>query len=569
MDRSSEDHSPSKDQRTRRPHKKSRYGCSKCRERRIKCDEGAPRCSRCEKKDLPCEYPKGRQVGVFRPTEYASHEAQQSFSPSDHLLSLNAPWTASVSLQSSKTDGTMGITPQIVQTLSASVRIEAEHSLGPVDLELFAHFLDHTSKDTTVEIRDQYTLQVGIPRLALQSTFLLKSVLALSCVCRCCDITSKSNLVSTDRQAVMDLLKRAEAFHMESMHEVQTTLHEPNQHDYILANAAMMGMYGSASHWLRIWLAKTSAHNDDGVQEFTPSSTRWIRLFRAVTTAYTGLRFQTPGPGDAGSNHVARAASPTLSDLSWGDHPFAGMTEGEQGRPPPREHVLHSIVAATFQSAMSNLRENARVVLFGQMPVQMVHRQDRNSFDDRRCDEDAQACLAALEVLGDIMDHNFRHDITPAIESPMQSSSTTSLDIHDTTVQQVSTVSPWLQRYISSITSTVPSRLARRYIAAFVHKAPLRFLDMVEEVLASMDSRDANGWLMTPRQQFALNLFAHWLVLVLLLDNVWWIRGIGAWELERIISLTDDREQQQRRTGEKWWPERMLDVWKCTEEFSM
>lgn len=36
MDRSSEDQSPSKDHRTRRAHKKSRYGCSKCRERRIK-----------------------------------------------------------------------------------------------------------------------------------------------------------------------------------------------------------------------------------------------------------------------------------------------------------------------------------------------------------------------------------------------------------------------------------------------------------------------------------------------------------------------------------------------------
>lgn len=36
MDRSSEDKSPSKDHRTRRAHRKSRYGCSKCRERRIK-----------------------------------------------------------------------------------------------------------------------------------------------------------------------------------------------------------------------------------------------------------------------------------------------------------------------------------------------------------------------------------------------------------------------------------------------------------------------------------------------------------------------------------------------------
>ncbi|PSN66736.1 hypothetical protein BS50DRAFT_372584 [Corynespora cassiicola Philippines] len=40
----------------KRPHKKSRYGCNRCRERRVKCDEALPRCSTCMKRNETCEY---------------------------------------------------------------------------------------------------------------------------------------------------------------------------------------------------------------------------------------------------------------------------------------------------------------------------------------------------------------------------------------------------------------------------------------------------------------------------------------------------------------------------------
>jgi hypothetical protein len=48
----------------------------------------------------------------------------------------------------------------------------------------------------------------------------------------------------------------------------------------------------------------------------------------------------------------------------------------------------------------------------------------------------------------------------------------------------------------------------------------------------------------------------------MLLDNVWWIGGIGAWELERFVAV--------RRYGgwegclwnrdRDWWPESMLEI---------
>ncbi|KAJ8062928.1 hypothetical protein OCU04_008175 [Sclerotinia nivalis] len=41
---------------TRRPHKKSRYGCKSCKTRRLKCDETKPTCANCSKSNIVCEY---------------------------------------------------------------------------------------------------------------------------------------------------------------------------------------------------------------------------------------------------------------------------------------------------------------------------------------------------------------------------------------------------------------------------------------------------------------------------------------------------------------------------------
>lgn len=40
----------------RKPHKKAKTGCTSCKRRRIKCDEGKPTCLRCEKRNFQCIY---------------------------------------------------------------------------------------------------------------------------------------------------------------------------------------------------------------------------------------------------------------------------------------------------------------------------------------------------------------------------------------------------------------------------------------------------------------------------------------------------------------------------------
>lgn len=59
-----------------------------------------------------------------------------------------------------------------------------------------------------------------------------------------------------------------------------------------------------------------------------------------------------------------------------------------------------------------------------------------------------------------------------------------------------------------------------------------------------------------------MDILAHWLVLVMLLDGVWWIGDIGQWELGQVVSAMKNQElfHQVRDDNERWWPQSMYMV---------
>ncbi|CAG7916479.1 unnamed protein product [Penicillium olsonii] len=59
----------------RRPHTKSTGGCSRCKKRRIKCDESGPPCTTCRARNADCEYLNAfRASSWMRSTEHISRE---------------------------------------------------------------------------------------------------------------------------------------------------------------------------------------------------------------------------------------------------------------------------------------------------------------------------------------------------------------------------------------------------------------------------------------------------------------------------------------------------------------
>ncbi|SPQ20821.1 c77203f6-8ef4-4178-8bce-2219d3aaf89a [Thermothielavioides terrestris] len=544
--------------KSRRPHKKSRFGCTRCKARRIKCDELSPRCSRCRKMDLTCLYL--RRTDQWRSVTGDSGHSGHS-GPSED-----------------------GGSPQSCTSPDGSwfdwsaVRAQGARMLEPAEFELLEHYLEHTSSDPTGEPEDQYTLRVGIPTLACQSKPLMLSVLALAAVCKCSDIISQPVVSLEDRQRVQELLSVADGYHLASLREIQATLHEPKRnYDHVLANAGIMGMYGSGSHCMRIWLAKTRpALNDRQLCDYlTPEYAQWIRLFRAVRLAYAGLLTNAHGP-----------PSPDLPPEYR--HPSPGRA-AHNTHAAVANHPLGPILAATVHSALARLREKA-----GEIAVAQEEAAGYRS-------PELQTCFTALAILGNIVAKTFgsgsggegRHwDEGDAIDNPAPLAGQ---------LAEVSEISPWLRRYAASISSVVPSRLPRRTIMSFVHKVPGRYLALVEEMLVGLshprpphsqpdqvdpqldqiDLGAAHGARQSSEReeeeraedpsiahQLAVDIFAHWLVLVLLLDNVWWIGGIGAWELGRLVALRRDPRWRAClwNRDRDWWPESMCEVSRLLEK---
>jgi hypothetical protein len=474
-------------------------------------------------------------------------------------------------------------------------------TLTPDEFELFKHYLEHTSTDPTVDNGDQYALQVGIPNLACESKPLMRSVLALAAVCKCCDVISQSLSVHDHdmdaplqgRGQVLGLLSLAHRYHMGSLQEIQTALHDTKSYDYILANAAMMGMYGSGSYRARVWLAKTAAPGEQAPCDFIPEHAEWMSLFRAARLAYAGilnnLNTATADDEDATASLTTPRESPPLSRSPVDpaaiqlQYEYRVSPLAEQPR-APTDHALGPILAATVDSALAKLSKKAIEIVTAVQGSNEVGDGNEDAEAptststprESHSGPDLEACLSALDIFSRIVAETF-----PSASSNTRLRNTPghgqlSFDVDIDPVGRLSGVSPWLRRYTASITSMVPSRLPRRIIMAFIHKIPTRYLNLVEEMVSFIPAKpyyagDETAWMTpsvsmspepSPAHQLALDIFAHWLVLVILLDNVWWIGDIGTWELGRIVSFRNHVSWRWCRweKDEAWWPESMLEV---------
>ncbi|KAK4148797.1 hypothetical protein C8A00DRAFT_19430 [Chaetomidium leptoderma] len=549
--------------KTRRSHRKSRYGCTKCKARRIKCDELTPRCSRCKKMGLTCQYPPKK-------LEDSDCWMELDFSlPDSGTGSAGSPGSPAAG---SPLSSASAAAPSPLRSLAAQ-------TLAPAEFELLKHYLEHTSRDLTVEDDDQYTLQIGIPNLACQSKPLMRSVLALAAVCKCRDIISQPSVAHEDRGQVVELLSLANHYHQESLREIQGALHEAKNYDHVLANAAMMGMYGSGSHCTRIWLAKTATF-DQPLCDLMPEHPQWMSLFRAVRLAYAGLLNDSTSRTDDTAQ-----LSPASQNLQM-RYEYKVSSRVEQSR-PPTNHPLGPILATTVGSALARLHEKA---------AQIQASSSVNSNDNNNNPAALQACLTALTLLSGIVAEAFPPDDSRPNTPPSGNhhhhgggGNQLAFAVDIDPVGRLSEISPWLRRYTASISSMIPSQLPRRAIMAFVHKAPSRYLNLIDEMLGLFQTTSAeeapgggggggeglasSSWgggcspVPVPEpsvaHQLAVEIFAHWLVMVILLDNVWWIRGIRAWELGRIVSQV--RKDGRWRgclwnTDRDWWPESMYEI---------
>lgn len=418
--------------------------------------------------------------------------------------------------------------------------------LDAAELELFSYYLSQAARSLAYDHEDLYALQVGFPNLAFRSKPLMSSILALAAVRKCHDILSTSEPRNIDRGQIRNLLALADEHHRASLRQTQADIPHANHYDYVVANAPLMVLYATANHAVRIKLSKLLNEESEASKDVAPAQLHWMTLIRAANLAYTGLL------------HSAKDCS-LFSDLTASpppinlNQPIDGIVPMAENGPTQRtERLFMPIITTTSSSALEKLRTKAQTLHFAANLAP--------SWETSRFESELQACLMALESLGSIMeelstsDDNSCHSDQPDVENGWAA------------LSQLSDVSPWLRSYMARVTYSTPPKPMRRTIMWFLNKVPGKFLSMIQSGLDTIPDNvpdegiQCEGETLSETSQFAMDIFAHWLVLVMLLDGVWWIGGIGACELRRITKHMTRQQELSHDANDSWWPKSMLNI---------
>ncbi|TWU72257.1 hypothetical protein ED733_001614 [Metarhizium rileyi] len=520
----------------------------------LQCDEVRPVCSRCNKRNHQCFYDAAKRDSVGESVSEAAEEDAASqplmlqvLDPGClEILDLSpscSPWSDNIYATDSTTTGSLS--PYVLANQVEQFQVSRMRgALSSQELELLSHYITHTSRAIPFDQEDLYALHVGIPNLAFGNEALMASMLALSAACKSHDII-KLPLDPLDRlDEIRELLNLADRHHRTSLHHIRVAVHDTQQYDPVLANAALMVLYGSSSHCVRVTLAQIAKRHGVVLEdELLPTHSQWITLIRAAHTVLTGLLNRQSECQDDffDGSYLAASEAPVITA------PVLPLHEVYSPQFPPIEgtkRFMYSIVSATYRSALDKLAAK----------VQSTHSQFSS---DAGCS--VQACSASHQMLEYVYDAVFTGKVTAV-------SSDSDL-VH---LSRLHGVSPWLRSYLGRVTSSAASKPLHRTIMAFLNRVPLEYLHLVQSMLDRIPvtghaSRISWNHSMSPPGTYtslAMDIFAHWLILVMLLDGVWWIGSVGEWELGRILSFAETQSWGRESTepGDKWWPESMYNV---------
>ncbi|KAI0377163.1 hypothetical protein F5Y04DRAFT_189620 [Hypomontagnella monticulosa] len=152
---------------TRRSHKKSRNGCSNCKQRRIKCNEAKPICDGCYKYFLPCDITPNLSVREPDENRGDSSAPRKRGRPRKDWPIIAKP----VESRARNSDGSENGSSNQNETTG-----EPSYQWDIDDLELLHHYMS----DAAFNQGDRVMWQEKVPRLAFIHHYVLHMLLATS-----------------------------------------------------------------------------------------------------------------------------------------------------------------------------------------------------------------------------------------------------------------------------------------------------------------------------------------------------------------------------------------------------
>ncbi|KAM3461127.1 hypothetical protein MY5147_004928 [Beauveria neobassiana] len=107
-----------------------------------------------------------------------------------------------------------------------SGRVQSLPMLSACELELFSHYIIHTSRVIPHGKEDMFPLQIGMPNLAFTNPAVMHSILALAASCKCHDMMGSWATSPAKLEEICDLLRLADRHHQTSLDQLQNDIKE-------------------------------------------------------------------------------------------------------------------------------------------------------------------------------------------------------------------------------------------------------------------------------------------------------------------------------------------------------
>lgn len=415
-------------------------------------------------------------------------------------------------------------------------------SLNANDMALLSHYITHTSRIISLDDNDYHVLHVCVPSLAFRAESVMASLLALSAICMARESIEDAVDIREKIDRIQALFELGAYHHRKAFELVQNPVYGLAHPEMVYASAILIPLYAAARQSSSILLARmaTSAGLRLPV-ELDPEMNHCISLTRA--THVLGMQLgRSPYPPS--SEHPLKTLVASSSRI---DTIALPRIVTEDGPSSTTGRLFAPVIWSTCNAAIEKLRLKVETLIVG---------------SDNRCSGIGldQACLDAVILLENISQKGrvLYHDTT----------SSTSPDFPDPACETSELLHGYLRRQndFDAISSL------RRTVMSFMHRTHPTYMDHICWLLGELPPQsDLERRPLPVRKEKALldsldlsktiaaEVFAHWLVFVMLLDGVWFIGGMGMWELER---LTAFMHRAGWRDEESWWPADMCRIMK-------
>jgi hypothetical protein len=412
------------------------------------------------------------------------------------------------------------------------------------EADLYHHFLEHTSRTLTRTQSHMAFIQMGVPTLALQNKTVFHSLLAVSAICMCVDMIQKEP--GPDPARVKQVMMTGYRYYNQASEQMRASISAPNalQAEVLLSSAILLVPFAAASQQINHWISMKTRKPREPARPLAITPNDIIIMMRGIQTTFAAIY---------------------RNEISWvpqaNDDQDKPVLVYQVNTPPPsRTHVLYPIVAATIDSAFSKLRQRLDSL-----------EEEANVIGiwDNFGEDPATACVQAFEVLDQIRRDIFSPAGSPSA-MPIDPQMEDSPEPGDLSIPQVG---PFLQFYAQKQRIPKANEPLTSFFIQFLVHVPQSYLDIVLPLLEQRMESPIKGTFyepppnnLTKEQVLALDIYAHWSVLMLLIEKeAWWIGMLPEVTLTGMLTRFSDsfvaKYWPEATCGhEQWWPASMLNI---------